>query len=464
MAVSGAAGASTSIQVNGLASGIDTDAVIEQLLNIERIPLTRVDEREAEANTELTAWRSLNTRILALETSLTNLSSDSLFAGRKAATSNESAVVATAGEGNDLGNYQVTVLSLATKHQQISEGGYDSTTANVGEGSVTIQVGTAVFDPIEIGPDNSSLSGVRDAINNANLGVTASILDTGEDAGADRYRLVLNSSKTGTAAAIDVTFDLDGDIPTMVDLSAPQDAEIQVGTGANAVTVNSSNNTIDDFLPGVTLDLLKADPDEVIDVTIAADRSGVESQLRNFITNYNQLAGFFNDQFDYDEASKSTGVLFGDSSLLALQNDIVLATTNNRHNEGQLHALADIGISLNDFGELAITDRDAFDDAINSPEDLLKLLNDPDNGVITKLQDVMDQATTTTTGLISAKENVIQQTLEDIKDKRLNILRYVDKQELLLRQQFANMESTLSMLQSQSNQLAAQLGGILTQG
>ena len=325
MAVSGAAGASTSIQVNGLASGIDTDAVIEQLLNIERIPLTRVDEREAEANPELTAWRSLNTRILALETSLTNLSSDSLFAGRKAATSNESAVVATAGEGNDLGNYQVTVLSLATKHQQISEGGYDSTTANVGEGSVTIQVGTAVFDPIEIGPDNSSLSGVRDAINNANLGVTASILDTGEDAGADRYRLVLNSSKTGTAAAIDVTFDLDGDIPTMVDLSAPQDAEIQVGTGANAVTVNSSNNTIDDFLPGVTLDLLKADPDEVIDVTIAADRSGVESQLRNFITNYNQLAGFFNDQFDYDEASKSTGVLFGDSSLLALQNDIVLA-------------------------------------------------------------------------------------------------------------------------------------------
>ena len=457
MAVSGTSG---SLQIAGIASGLDTDGIIEQLINIEKIPLQRVDEREATANNELTAWRSLNTRILALETSLTNLGTDSLFNSRKAAVSNESVAVATSSAGGDLGVYQLTVESLATRHQQISQG-YADTSASVGQGSVTIKVGSASYPPIEIGPGQSTLSGLRDAINKADRGVSASILDTGEASGSQRYRLVLNSNKTGTSAALDITFDL-ADKPVMSDLSPPQDAVVKFGTGENAVVVTSSSNTIDDFLPGVTIDLLKADPDEPITLTLAADRSGLKSQVENFLRNYNQLSGFFNDQFEYNETNKSTGTLFGDSSLLSLQNDIVIAATGGRHNSGGLKSLASIGISLDDVGNLSVTDREAFEEALDRPDDLMALLNDPETGVVSQLQKVVDGATTVTTGLISNKETVIQQNLTDLKDKRLQILRFVDKQELLLRQQFANMERTLSMLQSQSSQLAAQLGGAIT--
>ena len=154
MAVSGTSG---SLQIAGIASGLDTDGIIEQLINIEKIPLQRVDEREATANNELTAWRSLNTRILALETSLTNLGTDSLFNSRKAAVSNESVAVATSSAGGDLGVYQLTVESLATRHQQISQG-YADTSASVGQGSVTIKVGSASYPPIEIGPGPTILS------------------------------------------------------------------------------------------------------------------------------------------------------------------------------------------------------------------------------------------------------------------------------------------------------------------
>lgn len=458
MAVSGTSG---SLQISGIASGLDTDAIIGSLLDIARIPLNEVDNREATQNNELTAWRALNTRILAFETSLTNLKSEELLIGREATTTDDTIAVATAGSGKDLGTYELTVESLATRHQTISQG-YEDLTSSVGEGSITIQVGTAVFGDIDIGPENSTLEGIRDAINEADSGVGASILDAGESAGADRFRLVLNSNNTGTTAQMTVTFDLDNDPPVLSDLSVAKDAEVTVGSGVNAVTVTSSKNSIEDFLPGVTLDLLQADPGKSIELNLEADRSGARAQVENFVRNYNQLAGFFTEQFDYNETNKTTGVLFGDASLLGLQNDIVTAATGRRENSGDFNSLTSIGITLDEFGNLSITDEDALAAALEKPDDLQALLNDPDNGVVTELQKVMDNATTTTTGLISSKESVIQQNLIDLGDKRLNILRRVDKQELLLRQQFANMERTLSMLQSQSNQLAAQLGGVIS--
>lgn len=460
MAVSGTSG---SIQIAGIASGLDTDGIIEQLLNIERIPLQTVDQRETDANNELAAWRSLNTRILAFETSLNRLDDEETFSSRKAAVSDETVAVATAGAGKDLGVYDLTVLSKASRHQQISTVGYSTTTDSIGEGTVTIQVGSAVFDPLTIDSENASLEGLRDSINAGDYGVSASILDTGEINGADRYKLVLNSSKTGTAAALNINFALSGGDPGMVDLTAARDAEVQVGSGINAITITSSSNTIEDFLPGVTLDVLKAQPDESVQMTVAADRSGLESQIEGFIDNYNQMNKFFTDQFDFNEESKSTGVLFGDSSLISLQNDMVNAATDQRFTGGDFASLAQIGISLNELGDIRIEDRDAFEKALDNPDDLYKLFNDPEVGVVSKLKDVFDEATTTTTGIIANKEANIQQDLEDLKDKRLQILRFVDKKELLLRQQFADMERTLSALQSQSNQLAAQLGGFAAQ-
>lgn len=459
MAVSGSS--TNGFQISGIASGLDTDAIIEQLLNIERIPLNAVDTREAKINTQLTAWRSLNTRVLAFETSTTQLGSEELFQTRTARSSNEEIATVTADTGQDVGVFQLTVESLAVNHQQISQG-YTTATDSVGQGTIEIKVGTAVFDPIEIGASQSSLSGIRDAINQADLGVNASILDTGETNGANRYRLVLNSSNSGTAGEMDITFNLNGTKPTLVDLEEPKDAVVKLGTGVNAVTVTSSSNTVTDFIPGVTIDLLKASPGEQIQITLENNEDAVENQIQNFITNYNQMASFFDQQFDYNESDETTGTLFGDFSLLQLQNDLVTATTDRSRNDGEFSSLTQIGINLDSTGRLSITDRDAFDAALKKPKELQKLLNDRDDGVITKVTKVVDATTASSTGLIATKENLINQQLIDIGDKRLSILRSVDRREVLLRTQFTAMERTLSLLQSQSSQLAAQLGTTTT--
>lgn len=461
MAVSGTSG--SSFQISGIASGLDTDGIIEQLLNIERIPIQTLDTREADLNSDLAAWRSFNTRLLALKTSTSQLASGDAYRGRSVTTSDEEVAKATVKAGSDQGTFNFTVEQLATHHQTISQG-FSDKTSSVGQGTVTIQVGTAQYEPITLDSDNSTLEGLRDAVNAANIGVSASILDAGESAGAERYRLMLNSNTSGTAAEMQVTFDLSGgEAPTLSDLEVAQDAQVVWGSGVNAVTLESHSNTFEDILPGLTLDLKQAKPGVAQQITLKADRNSLRSRIDNLIANYNATADFFSDQFAYDDATGSKGQLFGDNSLLNVQNQLVREATGQRQVDGKFNSLAQIGIGLDDTGHLYVSDGEALDSALESSADLEALLTDPDRGIITGLEKLIDETTSFSTGLISRHETVIKDTLTEIGDKRLTILRRVDSYEFQLRKQFADMETVLSNLQSQSAQITAQLGGLLAQ-
>lgn len=444
-------------QVSGIISGLDTDGIIQSLIDIEKAPLTTLDQREAQFNNELTAWRSLNTRLLAMDTTASRLTSDSLYESRKAALSDTAVATVTATAGKDLGTFSLSVESLATRHQQISQG-FAETTSAVGTGTITIKIGSAQFSPITIDSANSTLAGVRDAINQANVGVTASIVDSGEAAGSDRYHLILNSKNTGTKGTMDIAFNLNGGTaPSLSDLQTAQDATVKLGKGANAVTITSSSNTISDVLPGITLDLKQAKPGESLDLTIASDRSATRTAVTNFLGQFNAMSDFFSEQFDYDASTGESGTLFGNSSLIALQDQLSNTVTSTRYVKGDYYSLAQIGITLDQGGHLAITDEAAFSKALENPESLKALFNDSNHGVITKTRKLIDQTKTVSTGLVDIQEKSINTELEAIHDKRLNILRRADATELLLRQQFAAMETALAALRSQSSQLASQI-------
>ncbi|MGE0495003.1 MAG: flagellar filament capping protein FliD [Vulcanimicrobiota bacterium] len=444
-------------QVSGIISGLDTDGIIQSLVGIEKAPLTNLDEREAEYNNELTAWRSLNTRLLAMDTTASRLTSDTLYEARKASLSDSAAATVIASPGKDLGTFSFSVESLATRHQQISQG-FAETTSSVGSGTITIKIGSAQFNPITIDSQNSTLAGVRDAINQANVGVTASIVDSGEAAGSDRYHLILNSKNTGTKGAMDISFNLaGGTAPALSDLQTAADATIKFGKGANAITITSSSNTISDVLPGVTLDLKQAKPGESIDLTISSDRTAARTAVTNFLSQFNAMSDFFKEQFEYDAATGATGTLFGDAGLLSLQDQLSSTVTSTRYVKGDYYSLAQIGITLDQGGHLSISDEAAFSKALENPESLKALFNDSSHGVITKTRKLIDQTKTVSTGLVDIQEKSINTELEAIHDKRLDILRRADATELLLRKQFAAMETALAALRSQSSQLASQI-------
>ncbi len=458
MAITGTA--SSNFTMNGIASGLDTDAIVSQLMALEKQPYTDLETREAQYNKELTSWRSLNTRLLAADTAVTRLQSEDLFLGRQAKSSDEAAIKVTASSGKDLGAYDLTVTQLAQRHQVISQG-YADLSSPVDLTSFQLTVGTAQFSAVNLAPEQRTLSGLRDAINKSNSGVRASIIDSGEGQGSSRYKLMVTADKTGTSSQMSFSFtggSASAPAPVFADMQVAQDAKVTLGTGPNAVEVVSAKNTLTTLFEGVSIDLLKADPTKPVHIELTTDRAPVKTAVENFIRQYNSVATFFNEQFDYDSSTQTTGTLFGNRDLLGLQNDMVKSLTDPRRGF-ELNSLAAIGIGLDQSGMLSIKDSAAFDRAMEKPEALDKLFRDPDNGVITKFNSVLDKANQASIGLISNQEKSLQERLTDLADRKLAMLRVFDSREALLRQQFSEMEKVLANMQSQSQQLAAQLGG-----
>ncbi|CAN0461971.1 unnamed protein product, partial [Phaeothamnion confervicola] len=215
---------------------------------------------------------------------------------------------------------------------------------------------------------------VAAAINKANVGVTASILDAGDSAGNNRYRLLIESNTSGTAGKVQANFNLNGTAPAMTDLVAAQDAHLQLGSGSAAVDVYSSSNTVTNVVPGVTLQL-KSTSDTAVNVSLTQDTTALSNAIKGMISNYNSLNSQFTSNFAYDSTTQTAGTLFGNTTLIGLQSSVSSLVTGSRNVGGAYSNLTDIGITVDTTGNLAITNQTAFQKALtNNPSDVMKLL------------------------------------------------------------------------------------------
>lgn len=449
-------------QFSGLGSGFSTDSILEKMLDAEKAPIAKFQSRQATVTQEQSAWRSINTRVLGLGTAADKLKSDEIYATRQAVSSNTDLATASVTTGTALGNFSFSVESLAQNHQQVSQG-YADQDAAVGTGTITLKVGAASFNPITIDSTNNTLTGIRDAINKSNPGVTASIIDAGESAGSNRYRLSLNSNTTGTAGQIDATFDLGAGSPAFTDMSPAQDAHIKLGTGANAVDIYSSTNTISGAIDGVTLSLNAAKPGTTVNVRLSQNTAPVRQAVQNFLDQYNSLSDTFNANNAYDKSTQTSGVLFGNSTLQNLQGDLFSKVTNARTIAGSnLNSLTSIGISVDDKGKLSITDNAAFEKALAKPDDLKKLFNDRDNGIATNMRAYVDQQTSVVSGSITLEDKRLTAQYDDLAASITRTEAKASRTEQRLREIFLNLETALSSIKSQGAAISAQLGSLPT--
>ena len=190
----------------GLASGLDTASLIDAMIAIERRPILVLQNRQLDKTNELTAWKSVEAMMLGLQTQASILNRPSTFSGAfSAISSHESILTATASESAASGTYTLSVNQLAQSHQLASAGYKDPSTVHFGTGDLQISVGGTTH-VIEIDSGEDTLEGIRNAINDAGIPVSASVIDTGS--GDYGHQLVLTGSKTGAENAISVTSSL----------------------------------------------------------------------------------------------------------------------------------------------------------------------------------------------------------------------------------------------------------------
>ncbi len=358
------------ITAAGLGSGMDISSLVSQLVAAERSPATsRLDSRETKLKAQISAIGSFKSGLSNFQSALASLKKPDAFQSMKATAADDKLFTATTENGAQVGNYDIKVEQLAQAHRLATPADrvFASTSAVVGTGTLTFQFGAYDADTnsfaananksvqtVTIDASNNTLAGVRDAINKANIGVTASIVNDGNG-----YRLVIGAKDSGAANSLKITADdpslslLAFDPTNATDRSTKQtvaaaDAKIVV----DGLAVTSASNTVKEVIPGVTLNL-KAKGDTATSLTVAQDVSGVTKTLETFVKSYNDLMSTTKSLTGYNAQTKTAGTLAGDYNVRSAVNRIRdIFTSSVTGVSGSFKSLADIGISLQSDGTL----------------------------------------------------------------------------------------------------------------
>ncbi|MEZ6123113.1 MAG: flagellar filament capping protein FliD [Planctomycetaceae bacterium] len=349
------------ITIDGLNSGLDTQGIVDSLLEIQQAQLDRQTAKKQAVLNRQAIFQSLEAQVVTFRSTAARLSriQNNVFESRTVSVSDEAALVATTKSNSATGIYSLTVESLAQAHQVASQS-YADANAQITQGTFTIRQGSRPSVDITIDSSNDTLQGLADSINLADTGVSASVIQDGTSGGGS-YRLLLTSSETGESNEISVTNNLAASSGNAVQPSfdfgnpvqAATNARVRLGSGAGALTVENDSNRLDNVISGVTIDLLKADATKPISVRIQQDTSTAVSAVQDFVDSYNSLVDFVKSQSGYNPETQVAGPLLGDRNLQQIESDIRSAVLNVVPGlSSKSNRLSTIGISLTDAGKL----------------------------------------------------------------------------------------------------------------
>lgn len=310
--------------------------------------------------------------------------------------------------------------------------------------------------------ENDTLNDLVKAINDANISVTASIINDGS-AGSP-YRLSLSSKESGRSAAF--IFDDGGLNLGAVTLTQASDALVFFGASnpAQAVAISSSTNSLTSVIPGATINLVGVS-DSNVQVSITRDDSRIVNAVRDLVTKFNDVIAAI-DQYDrYDSEKQEKGLLLGDRTTSSLRSALFnIVLTRSTGLSGQYTTLAQIGITVASGGKSLSFDEEKFTQALQNDrqavEQLFTFKEEDSEGRIVRagigvsIDKLLERLTDIDSGLIQTRMEALdrQISLNQQRIEQLNKALEAKRQRYLA--QFIAMESVLAKMQQQSNALA----------
>ena len=368
------------VSAAGIGSGLDVNGIVEQLMLSERKPLAALTKQELAHTQKLSAFGQLRGALAGFQTALKDLGSGSKFQALSAVSSDTKVLGASAGGKAIPASYQIEVKQLAQQHK-LASAGYASTDDVVGSGTLTIQFGSydsvsnsftanagKAVKSISIDPANNTLAGVRDAINAANAGVPAPIVN---DGGAAGNRLVLTAADSGAANSLKISVaDGDGNGLDGGSLSAlAYDPTAAAGSGKNlsqkaaardalleidGIAVTQPTNTVKNAIEGVTLNLVQANAGEKLTLAVSRDTRAVTAAVEAFVKAYNNASGTLKNLTAFNGPGAQNGALLGDSTARAIQVEMRSLLNGSVDSGGALTTLSQIGVGFTRDGTLAL--------------------------------------------------------------------------------------------------------------
>jgi len=437
------------ISAAGMLSGLDVDGLVTSLMAIEKQPLQSVQSKQASVNAKVSAFGTLKSAVSTFQTAVKALTAEGLQA--MTSTSSKTDVIgvsATKDGGATAGSYSIEVSQLAQSDKLVSAG-IDVGAKLSGSMSITVD-GKSV--PLTV--TDTTLAGLSSAINRANAGVTATILNDGT-----QDRLVITGAKTGEKNGVSIT--ATGDLAAfdtknagMERVQEAQNAEMKI----DGVFVSKASNVVTDAVKGVTLNLAQTNVGSPVKVSLERDTAAVTKSVTAFVDAYNTLATAVNKQTAYNATTKTGAVLNGDASARSILTGI-RAELGKGVDDAAFKSLSDIGIAFQRDGTLKLEKPAKLETAINTNMEGLSALFSSKTGVATRLMDVTEDMLGTK-GVFKSRTDGLNASLKSLEKSQDRMQLQLEQTEKRYRAQFTSLDTMMTSMQSMNSYLSQQLAAL----
>jgi flagellar hook-associated protein 2 len=462
---------------------VDVNGLVTALMGVEKQPVNKLTAKQASYQSQLSAVGTLKSAVSSFQSSLSGLTSASSLQPMAATSSDTSILTATASTSAAAGNYTIEVSKLA-QAQKLATAGQASSTAAIGGGTLSFDFGAisgGAFNPatgkytgatftgngaatqtVNIAA-NSSLEGIRDAINAANIGVSATIVNDGS---GTPYRLALSSANSGSSNSLKISVSGDAALGSLMahnpagtqsltETQTAQNAQLKV----DGLSISKATNTISDAISGVTLNLAKVGASPVT-LSVASDSGGITKSVQTFVDGFNALNKSLNSALASGVVG-STAPLHGDSMVRNLQSQLRGILTSSVGGTTNVSTLSQIGVTFQKDGSLALDSTKLANALKNNSADVIKIFSavstTPANeGIATRLSKFA-QGVLGADGALTTRTTSINNSIRDLGKQIDSWNTRLTAMEARYRKQYSSLDTMLSSMNTTSNFLATQL-------
>lgn len=440
------------ISAAGLGSGLDVTSIVSQLMELEQLPLTRLNQKEATVQAEISAYGVLKGGLSSLQSALDKLKDAETFQATKSSSSNTDVLTVSSDTDAISSSYYVTVDRLAQQHKLGSAEHASTATfgGNAGD-KLTITVGTNDFE-LDLSTA-MTLSEIQAAINidSNETGVTAGLI-TGD---SGNQTLVLTSGESGYENRVQLAFE--GVDPNSLgfsmlnrdenDVLLASENELDASLIVDGVSLTRGSNSIDDVVSGLTLNLVDTGQSTI---SINANPSVASDAVKAFVSTYNSLQDQLDKLADYASSSVLRGV----------ENQIRNVLNTGLSGLGSYSYISELGVTTNsDTGKLEFDSSMLVSALEDNPDSVISFFTDEDSGFAGKM-DTMLEGYLQSGGTMDSIINGANSRVDGIERSRESLERRLEAIEQRYLKQFAALDTLMASMTTTSEYLTTQLDAL----
>ncbi len=441
--------ATSTFNVSGLSTGMDTQSMIDKLVSLEQQPLTRLKSQQAAFKSQVSALGDLASKLSALQTAADDLGSGGVLGVK--ATSTNSAFTATPGSSAAAGSYDVAVASLASAAKWRSGGFASGGTLSAGTFTLSVNGASYPRDGIPVTAGESLAQLARD-INKSGAPVSATVLNDG----TSNY-LSITATSTGYSGA-DSNSQIQVSLGTDPRFDSSIDAWSQPARNAvfyvDGLKYTRQSNTVADALPGTTLQLQKVSPSDSSGaptpetLTLANDTTSTQAKLQTFVDAYNAVMALVQKQTNVSSNTDRSTTLAGDPTVRSLQRALQSVGSSTVSSLLTVRSLADLGVKTARDGTLSI-DSDTLSAAVaRDPAAVNAIFADPASGIGKLTSTLVNTYAAPSSGLLSIRQQGLNSQISSMDDQAASLQARVDAYRQTLVDQFTAMETVVGQYKS----------------